>query len=158
MHSLLRTHQLCRSISNDIFLPTRLIHVDAYTPDSLDVRLLHRSSVPPGSKYNALSYCRGDHRPSCITFSSNIQRQIERISWSALPATFQHAVDFTRSLGVQYLWIDSVCIIQQEPGKFCEVAERDWAEESATMFHVYKNAYVTLAALYGYDSQSSTLR
>lgn len=44
----------------------------------------------------------------------------------------------TRELGVKYIWIDSLCIIQQD--------ERDWKEQSITMHDVYSRAYVTLAA------------
>lgn len=69
---------------------------------------------------------------------------MRRIRWHTLPATFRDAIEFTRSLSVDYLWIDSVCII---PGD-----EKDWQKESGNMFHVYKNSYATLAALDGPDS------
>lgn len=44
----------------------------------------------------------------------------------------------TRRLGVRYLWIDSICIIQENA--------EDWDFEAANMGNVYKNAYLTLAA------------
>ena len=55
-----------------------------------------------------------------------------------IPKTFQDAIRFNRHLGIRYLWIDSLCIIQQDSD--------DWARESAKMCDVYENAYVTIAA------------
>ncbi|OTB00597.1 hypothetical protein M426DRAFT_233951 [Hypoxylon sp. CI-4A] len=69
-----------------------------------------------------------------------------RIPWPDLPATFQDAVEFTRHLGIGYLWIDSICIIQGD--------EADWNHESANMLDIYRNAYVTLAGLHGSSSLS----
>ncbi|KAL8879771.1 MAG: hypothetical protein Q9198_002681 [Flavoplaca austrocitrina] len=63
-----------------------------------------------------------------------------------LPLTFQDAVNITRNLGYQYLWIDSLCIIQDDPD--------DWAFESSTMSRVYSNSILTIAALWGNDSHS----
>jgi hypothetical protein len=51
---------------------------------------------------------------------------------------FQHAIRVTRKLGLRYLWIDSLCIIQDD--------DADWKEEAANMGHVYASAYLTLAA------------
>lgn len=151
-----QSHEICRSGADGLFLPTRMICVDAYQlePNCYDVRLDENTLIPPGSRYVALSYCWGDYRPACMTTSSNLPSQMERIRWEALPATFQDAVNFTRSLDVRYLWIDSVCIMQQECGKFDREAEADWIKEAAKMFEVYKNSYATLAALYGHDSRA----
>ena len=57
---------------------------------------------------------------------------------SCLPKTFQHAVELARQLGVRYLWIDALCIIQD--------SKDDWLKESSTMADVYKNAYCNIAA------------
>ena len=57
---------------------------------------------------------------------------------SELPQTFQDAISVTRRLQIRYLWIDSLCILQDSP--------EDWDHESAQMHLVYGNAYVTLAA------------
>jgi hypothetical protein len=60
------------------------------------------------------------------------------IPWDTLPATFQDAIDFTRRLGLQYIWIDSICIIQDDA--------KDWSKQSSLMADIYQNAYVTLCA------------
>ncbi len=56
----------------------------------------------------------------------------------SMPQNFQDAVLVTRLLGLRYLWIDSLCIIQD--------SKSDWEIEGSKMDQVYKNAYVTLAA------------
>jgi hypothetical protein len=55
-----------------------------------------------------------------------------------LRSTFRDAIEVTRGLGFQYLWIDSLCIIQN--------SQEDWQKESVTMHLVYRNAICTLAA------------
>jgi hypothetical protein len=55
-----------------------------------------------------------------------------------LPKTFTDAIDITRKLGLDYLWIDSICIIQ---GDNC-----DWEHESALMSPVYGGSSVNIAA------------
>ena len=87
------------------------------------------STIPARSRYVALNYCWGHHKQECLNFPATLNKRMERIQWSILPKTFQDAVNFTRSLGIRYLWIDSICIIQGD-----------------------KNSVVTLGALYGLDS------
>lgn len=71
---------------------------------------------------------------------------LQAIAIADLPLTFQHAVSITYSLGYRYLWIDSLCIMQDDPS--------DWAFESATMSRIYSNSVLTIAALWGEDSHS----
>ncbi|KAH8780919.1 hypothetical protein F5883DRAFT_539032 [Diaporthe sp. PMI_573] len=89
-----------------------------------------------------------------MTTASNLEDQMERIRWADLPATFQDAVRFARNLGVRYMWIDSMCIIQNEPGQINQLAKDDWMKESVKMFDVYRNSYATVAALSGRDSRA----
>lgn len=139
------SHELCQSQNGDSFLPTRLINLRPGW-EGLDVRLEEGRSVPSGSPYIALSYSWGDHRPACITNVETMAQNKVRIPWDKLPLTFRDAAAFTLSLGMQYLWIDSICIIQED--------EEDWQREAGKMYAVYKNSYLTLAALAGRDSTS----
>ncbi|KAF5586880.1 het domain protein [Fusarium subglutinans] len=61
-----------------------------------------------------------------------------------LPKTFRDAVLVSRYLGIPYLWIDSLCIIQGDT--------EDWAHESSRMLNVYSDAYVVIAANHASDS------
>ncbi|KAI1401569.1 HET-domain-containing protein [Hypoxylon fuscum] len=142
----LQSHELCRRSRRDTsFLPSRLINVNAEEFGE-DVVLESSALVAQGSPYVALSYCWGNHKPECMTTPDTVAKNTQRISWSTLPATFQDAVKFTRSLDINYLWIDSICIIQGD--------QNDWNKQSGKMFHIYRNAHVTLACLYGHTSTS----
>lgn len=60
------------------------------------------------------------------------------IPTAELPQTFQDAIKIARSLDLQYLWIDSLCIIQD--------SKSDWAKHVDIMADIYEYAYITLAA------------
>ena len=76
--------------------------------------------------------------PSFKTESSNFEQNTQRVLLSDLPATFQDAIYVCRSLSIEYLWIDSLCIIQDD--------QDDWKKECALMGMVYQNACLTIAA------------
>ncbi|KAH4101976.1 hypothetical protein HBI04_191030 [Parastagonospora nodorum] len=57
---------------------------------------------------------------------------------SELPKTFSDAIDISRVLGIQYLWIDSLCIIQDD--------QADWEKHVEIMASIYESSYLTLAA------------
>lgn len=137
----LENHALCRTTSS--FVPTRLIDVRAINAQG-DIALREKGQVPQGSAYVALSHCLGPNprkEIKCFTLPSNLASQLRRIPWTSLPRTFQDAVDLTRRLGLRFLWIDCVCIVQDDPDEY------DW--EVSRMFHVYHNARLTLAAQQG---------
>lgn len=71
------------------------------------------------------------------------------IPWSAIPKTFSDAIFITRRIGVRYLWIDSLCIIQDD--------ERDWMVESAKMCDIYQGAFLTISALQPESSSDGIL-
>jgi hypothetical protein len=75
-------------------------------------------------EYAALSHCWGGSLKKGFT-TSNIDTFSRRIQLSSLPPTFRGAVSMARSLGLQFLWIDAMCIIQD--------ARADWAIESEDM-------------------------
>jgi hypothetical protein len=60
------------------------------------------------------------------------------IPLSSLSKTFREAVEFTHQIGISYLWIDALCIIQD--------SEEDWSREALLMSSVYSNSYLNLAA------------
>ncbi|KAI1083879.1 HET-domain-containing protein [Whalleya microplaca] len=142
-----QSHETCREAkkSDSTFKPSRLINVDAEGLGK-DVVLVDSASVHPESPYVALSYCWGKYIPECMTTPKTVKKNMQRIPWSTMPLTFQDAVDFTRSLDVKYLWIDSICIIQGD--------RKDWRHEAGKMLQVYGNAHVTLACTFGHSSTS----
>lgn len=84
-----------------------------------------------------LSHCWGGVVPLRL-LHENYNKFLTEIEFSEIPKTFQDAIDATRRLSVQYLWIDSLCIIQD--------SREDWLHESAKMHHIYQNSYLNLMA------------
>ena len=68
---------------------------------------------------------------------------------SELPRTFQDAVRVTRELGIECIWIDSLCIIQWNP--------EDWKREAGRMEEVFASAYCTIAATSAVGSKAELL-
>ncbi|KAH8173596.1 heterokaryon incompatibility protein (HET) domain-containing protein [Sarocladium implicatum] len=61
-----------------------------------------------------------------------------------MPPSFQDAITITRAIGLRWLWIDSLCIVQDD--------EDDWRRESQLMGSIFENSEVTLAASHAKDS------
>jgi hypothetical protein len=95
-----------------------------------------------------LSHCWGK-RPTTTTTMKNIAEHLKSITLDALPANFRDAVIISRELGYEYLWIDSLCIIQGD--------RDDWVKESSLMGQVYQNCAVMLAASGASDSYGGML-
>jgi hypothetical protein len=85
-----------------------------------------------------------------MTERDTISKRLRGFALSALPTTFQDAVSLTRRLKIRYLWIDSVCIIQDD--------RQDWRIESSRMCDMYSNAYLTIAATLASDDSQGFLR
>jgi hypothetical protein len=108
-----------------------------------NIRLVSR--VTP-SRYACLSHCWGNDRHvtrttrACVgVFTSS------GVSLESLPKTFRDAIRICRKLGIDHIWIDSLCIIQDDIS--------DWQEQAALMADVFKNAYLTIAASKSKDSR-----
>ncbi|KAF2266549.1 HET-domain-containing protein, partial [Lojkania enalia] len=87
--------------------------------------------------YIALSHCWGGHQTYKTDKASLANRKIS-MPWADIPKTFLDAIRLTRALGFSFLWIDSLCIVQDDPD--------DWALESSRMAHIYANSVLTIAA------------
>ena len=111
-------------------LPRRVIDV------SNDVLRLEEPDERPGL-YATLSYSIGGAHLFTTT-SKDIDERKRGFSIDRLPQTAQDAVWWTRKLGLQYLWLDSLCILQDNLG--------DWEIELSSMATIYQNATVTVAA------------
>ena len=117
-------------------LPTRLLQVGAFDPGP-QVYLRRASQIPPDSKYATLSHCWGRYMPVKLE-QDTLQAFSEGIDIAALPRTFREAVGLTKALSLDYLWIDSLCIIQD--------SSNDWAYECTRMSSVYRGSFVNIGA------------
>ncbi|KAL1616822.1 hypothetical protein SLS54_008214 [Diplodia seriata] len=130
--------ETCHPLPDTYPLPTRLI--DVGEPEGKEPRLVETSAMAdqgPTPKYAALSYCWGPPTDRTLrTEHGSIQSHSEEIKLQRFPKTVRDAILVTRALDLQYLWVDALCIIQNDA--------EDWATEASRMCDVYRNAYVTL--------------
>jgi hypothetical protein len=73
------------------------------------------------------------------TTLANMEDRKHRIAWATLPRTFQEAIVVARALKLNYIWIDSLCIIQG-------IKSSDWKEEALRIATYYSNACFTISA------------
>ncbi|TVY38125.1 Dehydrogenase [Lachnellula subtilissima] len=131
LDACLETHESCKS-TEDSQLPTRLIDVGS-TP----IRLVQSSDLTTKPRYATLSHCWGTQNFHKLQ-QGNLEEFMSAIPEEHLTKTFQDAIYITRSLGLRYLWIDSLCIIQ--------LCDMDWRSESALMSSIYGGSTITIAA------------
>ncbi|KAH8727761.1 heterokaryon incompatibility protein-domain-containing protein [Phaeosphaeriaceae sp. PMI808] len=121
-------------------LPTRTLEVGR---DNDHIRLV--STVGKKGVYIALSH-RWGPRKNLRTLNGNLKDHLKKINIEDMPHTFKDAIEVTRDLGAQYLWIDSLCIIQDN--------EEDWAFEANQMGRIFENALCTIAAVDAIDDRT----
>lgn len=98
--------------------------------------------------YTTLSYCWGPprSRPPLNTTEANVQQHYQGIALETLPKTYKGAFLVTRSLGVRYIWIDALCILQSKTDL------SDWETESVKMFAIFQHSLVTISATSSTDA------
>lgn len=116
----------------DTRLPTRVLDVG---PPSVseDVRLAISNGLK--GRYATLSHRWGNSRPVTLT-KEKYQEFLRNIPFISLPRTFQDAVTVTRKLGIRYLWIDSLCILQD--------CKDDWEKAVIEMPQIYRHGEVNI--------------
>ncbi|KEF60352.1 uncharacterized protein A1O9_01912 [Exophiala aquamarina CBS 119918] len=127
-------HQNCRT-NSDVVLPSRLI--DVSRTNSHDSVSLHIPSEGERGSYAALSYCWGEgDRPTLKV--GTLKAFLQRVWIPDLPKTYTDAIEVIRALGLKYLWIDAICIIQDDPA--------DKIVEVPRMHQYYRNALFVISA------------
>jgi hypothetical protein len=124
------------------FRPTRLLYVGN---DPAKVQLKEANETE-GASYVALSYRWGNPTPEekkkvCTTKENYETRRSQGIFLDTLPRTFRDAVEVTRALGQDYLWIDALCIIQTDQ----KADIKDWETEAGRMQDTFGSSNCTIA-------------
>ncbi|KAI9713838.1 MAG: hypothetical protein M1820_000568 [Bogoriella megaspora] len=141
-------HRVCRTSLSGLTiedfeqeppLPTRVFHIPAEGDPSVFV------SNGQKAHYLALSYCWGSGLSVELT-KQNLPQFRDRLPTDRIPRTITDAFEVARRLEVDYLWIDSLCILQDN--------DDDWEREAGDMSQIYSNALCTVAALGGETSES----
>ncbi|KAH8666850.1 heterokaryon incompatibility protein-domain-containing protein [Xylariales sp. PMI_506] len=138
-------HSLCTS--QPMPLPTRLLFIDPTIEGGQKLRLACTEGQL--GLYAALSHCWGKSPTGIRATKDTLHSLQQAIDIDSLPKTFKDAVYVARRLGLKYLWIDSLCIIQDDL--------EDWTRESGRMATVFRNAHLTIAATAASDSNGGCL-
>lgn len=115
--------------------PSRLIEVG--TVDVAPRIVLSKDQRNSDQRYTTLSHCWGANLP-IRTLMSNVYAYGEGIRPQTIPRTFEDAILITRALGISFIWIDALCIIQDSAD--------DWAQEAGKMRDIYGGSSLNIAA------------
>ncbi|KAF5981264.1 hypothetical protein FBULB1_4830 [Fusarium bulbicola] len=152
-------HKSCNKLhartgENKDWLPARLVKIIPNT-DGMPgiIKVVETSAndeIPLSIEYATLSYCWG-REPFTKLLRSNIESMTTTgMPIKDLPATFRDAITVTNRLGMEYIWIDALCIIQLDA--------EDWGLHSVTMAKVYSYSAITLAAAASSDAYGGLFR
>ena len=139
----LKDHTKCGR-NRETWYPTRLLCLSEVEV----VKLIISKHSPPKGPYVTLSH-RWPNQPFTKLNSSTIVQLQHGIDISSLPHVFQDAITVARHLHINYLWIDALCILQDQD--HCS----DWKEESQNMDKVYSCAFLNISATMAIDGTES---
>lgn len=131
-------HEFCTHLSETARCPRRLLYVGASADEDSTLRLCEGREIPNNVRYATLSHCWGKvvrHAKLTRADLSDFKRQIPG---EILSRSFKDAILLTKRLNLHWLWVDSLCIIQDSP--------EDWERESRDMDAVYSHSFLNIAA------------
>ncbi|KAH7071697.1 heterokaryon incompatibility protein-domain-containing protein [Paraphoma chrysanthemicola] len=132
-------HKSCRPFFEKQKLPTRVIDI---RPSYNQLRIVETHGTD--GLYIALSYCWGALAGAFRTMKGNYSSMLEGFDEKLLPAVILDSIIFCRAIGIRYLWVDSLCIVQDDSG--------DWEREAGNMASVYSGAMIVISATLSSDS------
>ncbi|KAF7541605.1 hypothetical protein G7054_g452 [Neopestalotiopsis clavispora] len=134
----IKHHSRCKRpevASKSTWIPDRLIYID---DENSRLRLVRGDDVPSGTSYTTLSHSWGQVKDKLVLTQSNIEEWYEQLPSLEKWKTFVDAIEVSRQLQIRYIWIDSLCIIQD--------SKEDWQTECPQMCNIYKRSYCNIAA------------
>lgn len=138
-------HKSCQR--GDTLLPKRVLDIG---PSDGSLIKLRETRFRETGRYAALSHCWGNlDIPRTVV--DNFRDRLSGIDWDELTQVYKDAVTLARMLNIPYLWIDSLCIIQQGDDY------HDWNTEARKMGSYYSNAYFTISSASAPDGSYSFL-
>lgn len=114
-------------------LPTRVVDVGSIDDP---IPKLHSTEGKTGH-YAALSYCWGGPQTGALN-GDNLDRHLEAFDMDEMPQTIKDAIKVVRGVGLRYLWVDALCILQD--------SDIDKTHEIGTMDQTYRRALFTISA------------
>jgi hypothetical protein len=144
-----RTHEVCHVGRDDSWIPSRLLELGGSPENSTLYLRTHFQDTNIG--YLTLSHRWGHASSDQLLLTAGSSEGFRNgIAVENIPKTFQDMVEITKRLGFRYLWIDCMCILQDDP--------EDWRKESAMMGKVYANSRLNIAATWAEDSNQGCFR
>lgn len=126
--------------SESTWVPERLIYID---DENSRLRLVPGADVPSNAPYTTLSHRWGQVKDKLVLTQSNIEEWHEQLPPLGKWKTFVDAIEISRQLQISYIWIDSLCIIQD--------LKDDWQHQCPQMCNIYKRSYCNIAATSAID-------
>ncbi|KAH6721524.1 heterokaryon incompatibility protein-domain-containing protein [Leptodontidium sp. MPI-SDFR-AT-0119] len=132
LHECISSHPLCRPSTGQT--PKRLIDVGRASvfPKLVTCTELANESL----RYATLSYCWG--LTTFKTTKATVYTYSRALPYDDLPKTYRDAITLARSLEINYLWIDALCIVQDD--------NAEWQQEASRMQDIYAGSDLTIAA------------
>lgn len=113
----------------------------------IDVHRMCLASIPDGARYVTLSYTWGRVKQFVLTKKNESSLWYDgslQCEWNHVPKTIQDSIKLVREIGERYLWVDAICIIQDDP--------QDQQEQIAEMGDIYGNSILTICICCGEDA------
>ena len=129
-------HSICNTTTQSD-LPARLLKVERLAGEENPTTTLCAVDVNEIHPYVALSHSWAVSRPIKTTSENLLERQ-RGIPWKELPEAYRDTIILSLQLRLEYIWIDSLCIVQGD--------RVDWEKESPKMGVIYAKAHVVFAA------------
>ncbi|KAH7370075.1 heterokaryon incompatibility protein-domain-containing protein [Rhexocercosporidium sp. MPI-PUGE-AT-0058] len=132
LHECRSSHPHCIPANGQT--PKRLIDVGlaSISPKLVECRALSNKSL----RYATLSYCWG--LTTFKTTKETVDAYSRMLPYHDLPKTYQDAILIAWSVGIKYLWIDALCIVQDD--------NSEWQQEASRMQNIYAGSDLTIAA------------
>ncbi|KAG4280522.1 heterokaryon incompatibility protein [Fusarium proliferatum] len=130
LESCVQNHRLCNEF-NIAKLPPRVLDLGPPGTAGLDTDIKLVSTLGLQDRYVCLGYCWGGTIDIRL-LRNRYHGYLRRIPWDILPQGYQDAIELTRKLGIRYIWIDSLCIVQDD--------EDDWRQQASLMAQIFRNA------------------
>lgn len=146
LYNCVKNHTSTCGQAGGTTLPRRLL--DVGTSDGHVIKLVESyqlGSRPP--KYAAVSHRWGDPELMFRTLRRNFDDRLQGMDEEGMPKVLQDAIKVARAVGLRYLWMDTVCLIQDD--------EADKGKEIPKMGDYYANAFFTIFTSSSRDSTIS---
>lgn len=133
-------HQSCHTAAHSQSFPSRVLELldSGERENGCGVRLVETHGTMR-EEYACLSYCWGNSETQTQTGETtraNLSKKLRAITIESLPRTIIDAIYLCFQLGFRFLWVDRLCIIQDDA--------RDWEKEASRMCDIYSRSALTI--------------